>query len=101
MKMICMCLTALMTLFMVGCTGVETRPVPNQTAQIVGIDPSLTIRCATLPMIQTTVIPMGGLLVLASSLQQMYNNCAIRNDKLIDAVNSLVEKVNKHANSKK
>ena len=91
-----------LALSLTACASVQQRPVtPPPVAQIVGIDPSLTIRCADLPIIGTSTLPMGGLVILVSSLQQMYNNCAIRNDKLIDAVKSITKDDSTHGNDKK
>lgn len=83
---------------MLALTGCAMQPKPTPpplpVAQIVGIDPSLLIRCSLLPYISTPTIQMAGLFTHGSSLQIMYNTCAIRNDRLIDAAEAIINKVN-------
>lgn len=57
----------------------------------ISIDPSLKQRCPELPIIDLDTVPMGALLVAYKDLQVQYIECAIRNDCLIETVDSKIE----------
>lgn len=99
MKMIC--IGFISVLLLSGCAAMQPKPVPLPVAETVGIDPSLLVRCSLIPTIPESTISMGGLFTRGSSLQFMYNTCAIRHDNLIDAAEALLQRVNTDASHTK
>lgn len=78
---------ALMAVALMGAKCKKDDPASNH----VRIDPSLKQRCPNLPTLDLTQVTMGDLTVAYKDLQVQYIECAIRNDCLIEAVDSTVE----------
>lgn len=78
---------SLMAFALMGAKCKKDEPASNH----VRIDPSLKQRCPSLPTLDLTQVTMGDLTVAYKDLQVQYIECAIRNDCLIEAVDSAVE----------
>lgn len=87
MKILKVLAVIFVVVFLTGASCSNTKPDTP-----VEIDPSLKQRCPDLPVIALEEMTMGQLYVEYGKLQSQYIECAIRNDCLIEAVETVAGK---------